>query len=103
MGDYGTILHYDGKSWNKSPSGTTLDLQGSTASGPKTLLRWATKVWFCTSMAVTGIASTVAQKKRCFRRGRAGAGDVWMVSRRGSVLHFDGKSIKKASASVSDY
>jgi hypothetical protein len=54
VGDKGTILHYDGKTWASSPSGTEEDLTGVAGTGPTNvyvsgqkgaILHWDGKVW----------------------------------------------------------
>ena len=98
VGEHGTILHYDGKSWSTSPSGTVEALHGVYCLGQRDA--WA--------VGADGLALHYdgegwhkvdsGSKETLLSTWGRGANDVWMVGRRGTLLRWDGKSIKKGGS-----
>ena len=78
-GDKGTILHFDGKAWKVSPSGTDEDLTGITGTGPTNvyvsgqkggILHWDGQGW---SQVSGGEETTLSQI------WASGPDDIWAV------------------------
>lgn len=96
VGDHGTILHFDGKRWTSSPSGTVADLHGVYSIGQRdawavgedgTTLHHDGSAWHKVDSGV---------KDTLLATWGSSASDVYMVGRQGTLLHWDGKAIKKS-------
>lgn len=94
VGDKGTIVHWNGRSWTTSPSGTGMRLSGIWGSGSKdiwavgdggTVLHWDGGAW-------TGVTSGTEAILRAV--WGSDKDDVWAVGGKGApiVLHFDGRA-----------
>ncbi|MBN2282430.1 MAG: hypothetical protein JXO48_00910, partial [Deltaproteobacteria bacterium] len=92
VGDYGTILHYDGSAWSPMTSGTTGELYGiwGTAGsdvfavgGPGTILHYDGSTWSPMASGTTEYLLSVW--------GTSG-GNVFAVGGGGTILHYDGST-----------
>jgi hypothetical protein len=91
VGDYGTILQWDGQSWEAQPSGTTVPLNDVWGTDSErwavgdegTILQWEGNGW---SAVVSGTDQHLD--------GVWGVdeNDVWAVGKSNTVLHWDGNT-----------
>lgn len=90
VGSGGVIMHYEGITWKKVPSGVTDDLYGVWGSGPRDV--WAVGE----SGAILHYDGTAWTAQRAARRSPlhsvwgSGPQDVWIVGDQGTILHFQG-------------
>jgi len=93
VGDSGTILRYNGASWNPEPSGTTAHLTaiwGAGASGPVFAVGDAGTIIINNGAGWTAQTSGTTQPLYAVW-GTSGS-DVFAVGGAGTILHYDGTS-----------
>jgi hypothetical protein len=92
VGDYGVILHYDGKAWSPMVSGVNVDLGdvwGTSGSDvfvsgwQGTILHYDGKSW---SPMSSGTSKTI------YSLWRTPEGDFFAAGEGGTILHYDGKA-----------
>jgi hypothetical protein len=102
VGESGTILHYDGNSWNVMSSGTTDDLYGVWGSSwddvfavgeSGTILHYDGVSWSEMARDSTGWLAEVW--------GSSGS-DVFAVGDEGTILHYDGVSWSAMNSGTTD-
>lgn len=101
VGNAGTILHYDGSSWNQIPSGTTADLYGISfgppsapnpnagfavggSAGSATALAWSGVAW---STATSGLSPSAGKLTSVFL---VSSTEGWAVDDSGGIWHWSG-------------
>jgi hypothetical protein len=99
VGAGGTIIHYDGKVWRYSASGTTRDLYGVWGSSATdiwavgedgTVLHYDGKVWNKSQSGSSNLRGIWGSK----------ASDIWAVGDNGVIYHHDGKAWVQVSSST---
>jgi len=101
VGNAGTILHYDGSSWNQIPSGTTTDIYGISFGPPNGLnpnaglavggsaggsvaLAWSGLAW---TTATSGLSPSAAKLTSVFLESSS---EGWAVDDSGGIWHWSG-------------
>jgi hypothetical protein len=109
VGDFGTILHYDGKAWTPMSSGTKLDIVdvwGSSASDVfavgdgGTVLHYDGKAWSPMNGGTSKSLSCLWSPRATSGTGNSGS-DVFTVGKGGAILHYDGKAWSPMSSGTS--
>jgi hypothetical protein len=103
VGNYGTILHWDGSGWSRVSSGTTNGLRGVWGSGASDVWavgdygivqHWNGSAWTSVSSGTTSHLNGV---------WGSGASDVWAVSSYDTILHWNGSAWSRISSGTMNY
>jgi photosystem II stability/assembly factor-like uncharacterized protein len=95
VGDFGMIMHYDGKAWSTMVSGVNVDLPdvfGTSGSDVfavgdmGTILHYDGKAWS------TMVSGGSGRSKSINTLWRTPGGDLFAVGDRGTILRYDGKA-----------
>lgn len=90
VGDFGTLIHWNGTKWSGEFGGSAAHLNGVWASGSNdvwavgelgTIVRWNGTAW---TRVPSGVDFTLTSV------WGSGPGDVWAVGEHGSMLHWNG-------------
>jgi hypothetical protein len=103
VGDSGTILRYDGASWNPEPSGTTTHLNaiwGAGASGP--LFAVGDGGTILTNNGAGWVAQTSGTTQPLYAVWGTSGSDVFAVGGAGTILHYDGTSWTAQSSGATE-
>jgi len=100
VGTYGTIIHYNGKSWSKMTSGTTDDLFGIWGSSPSDvyacgtngiILHYDGKTWSQMASNSAAIFTYI---------WGSSSSDIFAVATLGAIQHYDGKTWSSMTISI---